>query len=124
MLLAYRKFRMKKNLQIKNLVLVTLTLLGSISLVGCGLEIGPFQKDVDKIGGNQESKKSFEDRYQFDSGGCDTGEHKFKSENQDEVKKQLCECLKSDEKNKGCAEGLRKKYFESKCSGMTWEITP
>lgn len=49
--------------------------------------------------------------YQFRENGCDTGKRTFSN------KADLCEGLRSNSLNNGCAQNLRKRHFELNCSG-------
>jgi hypothetical protein len=53
-----------------------------------------------------ESKDSETLRYQFEQNGCNTGSHEFKK------LEDMCQALKDDQLNQGCALSLRLDHFE------------
>ncbi len=59
--------------------------------------------------GGSSNSKSEDLSYQFVQNGCDTGKHSFKS------KEELCNGLKDDALNKGCALGLRMESYQQQC---------
>jgi hypothetical protein len=69
----------------------------------------------------EESKtSSFNDKYQLELNGCNTGEHAFNSSSQEDLKRQICESLKNDATNNYCASSMRYDLFQAKCQGYNW----
>lgn len=59
-------------------------------------------------------------QYHLISNGCDTGEHSFEADNEEDAQKQMCEALRDDQVNGGCAADLRQERFKDECPGMNW----
>jgi hypothetical protein len=64
--------------------------------------------------------ENYQDSYQFKLDTCNTGLHRFSSDNSDELKRQLCEALQNDRLNNSCAESSRRELFRERCSGLSW----
>lgn len=82
-----------------------------MALTACSLKVN--DKEVGKVGGGGDRT---EDSYDYTFNGCPTGRQSF-SGTAEEVRKNLCAALQDETRNKGCAQGMRKKHFASKCPG-------
>jgi HEAT repeat protein len=92
----------------------------SMALVACSKDGGG--SGDNKVNPNEVNERSeqYKETYRFILNGCDTEKHDFSASSAAEVKKQLCEALQNVPLNKGCAEPLRRDFFEKKCSGYAW----
>ena len=79
-------------------------------------------KDNNPVQAKTLKEKKYKDGYQIvEPNGCDTKRHDFSSKSASDVKKQLCKALQDDELNGPCAESLREKLFNQKCTGLIWK---
>lgn len=89
-----------------NRITYSFALIIVLALARCGST----DSDSGVSGGSKSSSSTY--KYEFSENGCNTGKQEFSS------LEALCDGLKNDSLNKGCAESLRKKHFESSgCSG-------
>lgn len=52
--------------------------------------------------------------YEYIVNGCSTERHEFDSQDA------LCEGLRNDDLNRGCASVMRYRKFEAECAGKSW----
>lgn len=58
--------------------------------------------------------------YRFTQNGCSTGFKEFFSYSDQQTRDQLCSALQHNGYNRYCAVDIRQAYFNSMCSGRTW----
>lgn len=58
--------------------------------------------------------------YRFRQNGCGTGFKEFFSYSDADTRNQLCSALQHNGYNRYCAQDIRQAYFNSMCSGQTW----
>lgn len=93
----------------------------SLSVAGCSDESEDQQSGgASGPNGNQQRTEQHRESYQFVLNGCDTGKQDFSASTAADARRQLCEGLQDEHRNKGCAVSLRRDLFAQKCAGNTW----